>query len=412
MARICLIRQGKFPLDPRLVNEVEAMMALGHEVDLICLRDRGQPAIERLGRLRIRRLPVPHQRGGALSYLMEYGAFLIAAGMVASWGQLRRRYAVVQVNTLPDALVLAALGPRLLGARVLLDLVESMPEFVATKFRVGMGHPAVRLTARVEQASIRFADFAVTCTPQMREGFIARGAPAEKLAIVMNSYGLQFADDPRPAGPVKDEQDPSFVLICHGTIEERYGLDTLVRAADLLRDDIPGLRVQIIGDGTFRPALIALRDQLGLQEQVSISTGWLTMDALLGAIGAADVGVVSSKRDICRDLVLCTKMFDFIGMRKPIVISRTRAVEENFGESCLAMFTADDPLDMARAIRRLHADAGLRRRLADEALRKSQIFRWQEQRARYQGVLTSLVDGRPRPRQATSQATFTEELAD
>ena len=44
-----------------------------------------------------------------------------------------RRYDVVQVNSLPDWLVFAALIPRALGARVLLDLHECMPEYAATK---------------------------------------------------------------------------------------------------------------------------------------------------------------------------------------------------------------------------------------------------------------------------------------
>jgi glycosyltransferase involved in cell wall biosynthesis len=207
------------------------------------------------------------------------------------------------------------------------------------------------------------------------------------------------------------ENDELFTLICHGTIEERYGLDTLLRAAALLRDEIPNLRVQIIGDGTFRPAILALRAELGLEQIVSVSPGFLPMEELLAAIAAADVGIVAIKRDICRDLVLCTKMFDFIGMRKPMVISRTRAVEENFGDACLEMFTSDDPTDMARAIRRLHADPGLRRELADEALRRSQRFSWREQRERYQRLLGALTAGRLRPASAPAQQSYAEDLA-
>jgi glycosyltransferase involved in cell wall biosynthesis len=389
------------------------MVEAGHEVDLICLGSPGQPRYERDGPVTIRRLPVPHQRGGWLSYLMEYSAFIIAAGAIASRRHLRRRYDVVQVNTMPDALFLAALVPRLLGARVLLDLVESMPEFVATRFHVGMRHPAVRLTARVEQAGIRFADAVITCTEPMRQAFIVRGARAEKLAIVMNCYGLAYADDPTAPRVEKDPKSESFTLICHGTIEERYGLDILLRATHLLRDEIPGMRVKIIGDGTFRPALSALRSELGLEEQVSISPGWLSMDELLRAIAAADVGVVASKRDLCRDLVLCTKMFDYIGLRKPMVISRTRAVEEYFDESCAQMYTADDPADMARAIRRLYADPGRRAALADSALRRSQNFRWQDQRERYQGVIAALAAGRPQRahHDAPSPPSYVKELA-
>jgi hypothetical protein len=47
-------------------------------------------------------------------------------------GTNRRRYRLVQVHSLPDVLVFAAAVPRLLGARLLLDLQECMPEFFAT----------------------------------------------------------------------------------------------------------------------------------------------------------------------------------------------------------------------------------------------------------------------------------------
>ena len=62
VASICLIRQGRYPIDPRLVHEVAAMVELGHNVDLICLGERGQPRYERQGALTIRRLPVATSR--------------------------------------------------------------------------------------------------------------------------------------------------------------------------------------------------------------------------------------------------------------------------------------------------------------------------------------------------------------
>jgi hypothetical protein len=66
---------------------------------------------------------------------------------LASALHLRHRYDLVQVNSLPDFLVFAALGPRLIGSPVLLDLHECMPEFFATKFRTSLQHPAVRVLA-------------------------------------------------------------------------------------------------------------------------------------------------------------------------------------------------------------------------------------------------------------------------
>src|SRR2546422_2812647 len=157
MARICLIRQGVVPLDARVTREVGALIAAGDEADLICQRWADQPRRERLGRLTAYRLPISRKRGGALRSLAEYAAFLAAAALVAGALHLRRRYDVVQVNSMPDCLVFAAIVPRLLGARVVLDLHECMPEFFATKFKIGMGNQLVRLLISLERASTGFA---------------------------------------------------------------------------------------------------------------------------------------------------------------------------------------------------------------------------------------------------------------
>ena len=82
-------------------------------------------------------------------------------------------------------------------------------------------------------------------------------------------------------------------MICHGAIEQSYGLDTLVRAAALLRDEIPGLGIEIYGEGTYRPTLERLAAELGLNGSVHFSDGFVPIDELLTAIAAADVGVVA-----------------------------------------------------------------------------------------------------------------------
>ncbi|MGH2716043.1 MAG: glycosyltransferase, partial [Thermoleophilaceae bacterium] len=350
----------------------------------------GQARRERLGRVTVRRLRLPLGRSeGRARYLLQYAAFGVAAAVVVSAIQCRRRYDVVQVNSMPDVLVFAAAVPRLLGARVLLDLHESMPEFFEVKYGVSPGHPALRVLAGAEQASIRFADRAITCTDQMRQAFVARGAPPRKLDVVLNSSDEAIFDVRRhPPAPRRPDR---FTLICHGAIEHSYGLDTLVRAAALLHREIPGLRVRIFGEGTYRPELERLADRLGLDGAVEFSDGFVPIQELLAAIANADVGVVAMRRDAFRDLTHCNKMFDFVAMRRPAVVSRTRAVEAYFGESCFAMFESGDEHDLARAVRALHRDPRLGERLAGRALQVSRPYRWACQQRIYLGVVEGLA---------------------
>jgi glycosyltransferase involved in cell wall biosynthesis len=100
---------------------------------------------------------------------------------------------------------------------------------------------------------------------------------------------------------------------------------------------------------------------------------------------------VAIKRDAFRDLALCNKMFDFIGLRKPAIVSRTRSVEEYFDESCFRFFRAGDERDLARAIREVHADPGLREALANRAAVVANAYSWPLQRQRYLQIIDALA---------------------
>ena len=389
--RIAVLRQGLFEVDPRVQREVHALLQAGHEVDVISRRDEGRPWIERDGPLTVRRLPIPLRRGGAISYLADYALFFVAAFVLLTLLHARRRYQLVQVHSLPDPLVFAALVPKLTGARIVLDLHECMPEFFATKFGAPLDHRAVRGVAAAEQASIRFADFALTCTEQMREAFVSRGADPDKVAVVHNTAEEDIFDPERH--PPRQRDNGRFTLICHGSVEERYGLDTAIKAVASLADEIPELRLQVFGKGTQLAELRELANQLDIRDRVDFNGRWVPIDELVQAIAAADGGIVAMKRDAFRDLVHCNKMYDLVAMRRPVISSRTRSVEAYFSDDALLYFTADDPADLARAIRRLHAEPELGERLVEHAEQEVEPYRWPRQRELYKSYVLSAASG-------------------
>jgi glycosyltransferase involved in cell wall biosynthesis len=373
---------------------VEALELAGHEVDVICLRRPGEQRLEKQGSVTAHRIPITTRRGGRINYVVQYGVFFAVAAVLSAVLHARRRFDVVQVNSMPDSLVFSAIVPRLLGARVLLDLHECMPEFYAVKFGVGLRHPAVRLVAWLEQAAIRFADGVITCTEQMRQAFVSRGAPPDKIEVVLNSAN-EDEFDPARQPSVRSEPE-EFRLICHGTVERIFGIDVIVRAVALLRDELPGLRLAVVGEGSTLPEVRSLVEELGVSDRVQFSGRFVPLDDLVQAIASADAGIVALRRDIFRDLTHSNKMFDYITMRKPAIVSRTRSVEAYFDESCFQMFIPGDEHDLARAIRELHADPGLRNRLVSRAADVNQPYRWPHQRQRYQEIARALALGRAR----------------
>lgn len=389
MAKICVVRQFYVPDDPRVRRELHALTDAGYTVDVVCMRRPGEAAHERQGSMRIHRLPMAHRRGGVARYLFEYVGFLVLAALYLTWLDLRCRFDLVQVNTVPDWLVFAAIGPRLRGVPVLLDLHECMPEFFASKFRATLDHHGVRALGFLEQASIRFASFAITCTEQMKEAFVARGAHADRVAVVMNSTEESIFDPERfsPRG----RQNGRFSLISHGTIEERYGLDTTIRAVSRLRPRIPGLKLEVYGEGSYMDELRRMVDELQVQRQVTFH-GYVPMDELVAGIADADAGVVAMKKDPFRDLTHCNKMFDLITMRRPVICSRTASVMAYFPNRSLKYFDADDDADLARAIEELYEQPEQAQGLVRSASMQNEPYRWPHQRELYLRVIENVLN--------------------
>ena len=388
MARILIIRQFRFPNDIRVRREVQALLDAGHEVDVLGLAGDGEPRRATWNGVRILRLPLATRRSSAARYFFEYGAFALFAAVVGSVRHLWRRYDMVQVHSLPDPLVFSALVPKLLGAKVMLDLLETMPEFFATRFPDASPR-ANRVVEKAEQSSIRFADHVITCTEQMKEAFVGRGAPPGKIDVILNSADETIYDIERY--PARERTPGRFSLIMHGTVEERYGIDTAIEAIALLADELPGLELEVYGDGTYRETLERLASERGVADRVHFQRGWVPLPDLVRAISEADAGVVAMKRDAFRDLTHCNKMFELITMRRPALMSRTRSVEAYFDGDSFAWFESDDPADLARAIRRVHDDPALGEALVTNAARRNDAYRWEHQRTHYQRVVARLL---------------------
>jgi len=357
--RVLVLRHGHYPEDPRVRREAAALVARGHEVEVICLRRPGEAAREAVGGVRVRRLPIGHRRTSVARYVREYGAFFAGAAVLATLRHVRRPVDVVQVNTMPDALVFAAIGPKLLGARVMLDLHEVMPELCRSKFGVGPRHPMVRLLAAVERWAVRFADRCLAVSEPCLARHVSRGSPEAKFAVVMNAADPALFP-PRQGPPPAREGAP--LVVSHGTLVARYGFDLVVRAVARL----PGARLEILGEGDERPTLEALARELGVADRVTFA-GRVPLTEVAARIGRADVGVVAHRADAFTALVVPTKLLEYVAVGVPAVVARAPAVEAYFDEDMIEMFAPGDVDDLARAIAGLFADEGRRRRLAAAA---------------------------------------------
>lgn len=377
--------------DIRVEREARALVRHGHAVDVICLRNEGEPAVERGDGITVYRLPVRRRRGmGVRVQLLEYVAFLAWATAMVTRRHLRQRYDVVQVHNVPDFLVFSAIVPKLGGTPILLDLHDLMPEFFASRFGGRMSSLPVRLVTWQERLSAAFATHLLTVTELWRRTLIERGQPADRVDVVMNLPDEElFA--PR-APQVRAQLDP-LTLVYHGTITHRYGIDVLLDALARVRAERP-VRLILHGRGEYLPAVEARIAELGLADAVELSTALVPTGDLPGIVGRADIGIVPNRRDVFTDGILPTKLMEYAALGIPAIVTRTSAVEAYFTDEMVSFVEPEDPAGLAAAIIALADDPARRESLAVRAQTFSTEHRWPDEAERY----VALVEGLVRPR--------------
>ncbi len=388
VTRIAIVAHATLPGDPRLRRQAEALRDAGYEVDLIGLRDRGQAETEEWHGMRILRLPVRRRFRGFAGHLGEYLAFASLAAVKLAAEHRHRRYRLVQVATLPDFLAFSALPVRLTGIPLLLDLHEDMPEFYRDRFRGGARQALFPLVSGAARASAAVADGLITVHQPLRELAIARGVPAERISVVMNS------PDERLFDPSRHERRPfradgTLRIVHHSNLQPIYGLDVAVEAMALID---PGLkaRLDVYGDGPFRDEIEAVIVRHGVRDRVTLH-GRVALDDLPAILAGSDLAVVPSRPEPYLAYSLSTKLLESVAMGVPVIASDLHTVRLHFAAAAIRYVPGGDPAALARAISALAADPAAAARQADEARREAEPYAWAIQRATYLGVVDGLL---------------------
>lgn len=379
--RVCMLLHGPFPVgEPRVAREARAAVAAGYEVDIICMRRRGEPARELLNGILIHRLPFQHERGlGLWAILREYLGFtLFAAGkLVFLTG--RRRYRLVQVHNPPDFLLFAALPAKLLfRARLVFDVHDLSPDMFAERFSGTAARIANLVLPRLERLALRLADEVITVhEPYARE--LQRRGAAGKVTVVMNSV------DPGVLPTVKAEvaEEPGFRVVYHGTITPWYGVDLVLEATREITSDVERVTVDIYGEGDALPALRQRARQLELDGCVRFHDQWLSQTEVLAQVRTASAGVIPNRPSRLNRYALSSKLLEYVELGVPVAAAALPTLREHFGEDEVLFFTPGDPGSLARALLAIARDPAAARKRADAARRRARAYAWEENARRY-----------------------------
>ena len=390
---VAMLTHSYYEEDPRVRREAEAIVATGRPVDVYALRRQGDPPAEVLDGVDVIRLGVQRHQGARLgTYLREYLAFLVQAAFALTRAHRHRHYGLVQVHTLPDFLVFAAVPLRLVGVPVILDLHEAMPEFFRSRFRGRAGRVGYALLRIQERASVGFASAVLTVNDALGGRLLEMGVPASKVTVVPNAPSLaRFDPAHHPARSFM--ADGTLRLVYAGALSPIYELDVVLAAIASLAHTWPDLPVclDLYGRDFAEVPLREQADALGVADRVAFH-GRVPIEAVPAAIAAADVGLAPTRRSEFTDFSLSTKAYEYAAMGRTVVASRLPMVERVFADDVVT-YEPGDAGDLAAALLRLIDAPEVREARVVRALTRVRELGWERESERYLGLVERLAVG-------------------
>lgn len=314
-----------FRVDVRVLFARE-LVARGYRIDWIlqsdkdCDRDHvvpwggGEAWVGRTdnGTSRVARL-----RKHALCVLNEFRLF----GLLK-----RRRYDAIIVKDEFVAPLLALVASRLRAVPMIYWLSYPFPEESLLLAREGRARYPVLYRLRghlfgllLYRVILPASDHVLVQSEQMRRDVAAMGIPPAKLTTAL--MGVDLARVPYGEVPPPPPAGDQPTILYLGTLVKVRHLEFLVRAFALVRREIPGARLLLVGDGddpSDRALLEAEARACGVVEAVEF-TGFIPMESAWRLVGAADLCV----SPICPSPVLNagspTKLIEYMAMGRPVV---------------------------------------------------------------------------------------------
>lgn len=375
--KILMVVYSYFPQDVRPRREAEALINAGYTIDIICLRLPDQTKFENIYAVNTYRVNVSKIRSTKSKYIFLYASFFIRAFFLLNKLFIKNRYSVIHVHNMPDFLVFLGVIPKLFGTKIILDLHDPTPEMLMTKFSGGEKNKLTKLLLWQEKVSIRFAHTVITTNKSFVDRFVSRGCPPDKINIVMNSPQDSIFNQIISKSTNK-LNDNKFIVMYHGIIIKRYGFEELVNSINLLKDKIPGLELRVYGTGEDLSSFLEMIEKLNLNNIVKYF-GHVSIEKIVEIISECDIGIIPNRLGPFTQINFPTRIFEYLHMKKPIIVPRTQGIKDYFDEDSILYFDAGNAENLASVVFNAYSNPEKTIEILNKGYEVYQKYKWENQ---------------------------------
>jgi glycosyltransferase involved in cell wall biosynthesis len=287
---------------------------------------------------------------GVAKRILNYASYMVIAAMAAPF--LPRPHVVVSTSPQFFCGLAGYFVSRVHRARWVLEIRDLWPDSITAVGALRRGW-AIKLCERLEAWAYRKADKIVTVTDSFRRHIGEPGGEADKVVVVKNGVDLeQFSRLERDHSLAREiGVEDKFIAAYFGTHGMAHGLEVVLRAAALLRND-PRITFLLVGDGAERRRLQRMREEWGLTNVVMLEQQ--PKERMPALWSLTDVGLVLLRKSDLFKMVIPSKIFEAMGASRPIVLGvegEARDIVERAG--CGIPVEPENPEQLAAAVQHL-----------------------------------------------------------
>lgn len=248
----------------------------------------------------------------------------------------------------------------------ILEIRDIWPESITAVGAIRHG-VIIRVLEWLERQMYRSADHIVAVGNGYRDNVASKADVANRISVIYNGVdGDQFTPK-EPDADFRRQYGLTQRFLCSyvGTIGMAHGLETVLDAAELLKqDESTEIGFLLVGDGARREALEQEAGQRGLSDCVKF-TGRLDKAEMPRVLASSDALLVHLRACDLFTTVIPSKIFEAMAMERPIIMGVR-------GESAEIVRRAGAGLEMepgnasslVECLRRFSTDADLRESLS------------------------------------------------
>jgi glycosyltransferase involved in cell wall biosynthesis len=324
---VCLIYQGEFPREERIEKTAKSLAANGHAVYLLC-NDYGKHAAreEVFDDVHVIRVG-PRFKSRTVSRIVKFPAFLNPLWIWSLFRAAQKfKIDVLQVIDLPVSPAVLAVG-RIHRLPVIYDMWENYPEALRGwakrdwKYLIFKNY---KLARAVEKWVTKRVDHIFTVVDEARDRLIAEGINPTRISVVTNGVDLDMFVKTSQSAEVSFDPAPDvYKLFYVGEITIERGLDDIVRALALVREEIPQVRLYIAGSGNDLPRLKGIVEEERVGDLITF-LGFLPFDQIHSYVMKSDLCLVPHVYNDFINTTIPNKLFQYMVLQKPVLVSNAK----------------------------------------------------------------------------------------